>query len=252
MMLSALTKKQATASHFSKAAERYQSHAHVQKQAADILLKSLGARYKVALDLGCGPFVNSFELKKRCDYLVSMDLSESMLQQGVTPSICADMDTLPFQGDCFDLIFSNFAMQWSSDLAALLTHFYRVLKPGGRAHFSIVADGTLQEIKHAFSVLDNEPHINRFVTQNDIANAVAHTPFKLISSSFCHHKIFYDSPKLALNSIKEIGANHKVNSSEQPSGLMGKRKYRALLANYPKEQGQFPVSYQVAYIVIEK
>lgn len=252
MTVSQLSVKQATAEHFSKAAERYQTHAHVQKQAADILLKSLDAYYGIALDLGCGPFVNSFELKKRCNFVLSMDLSEAMLKKAITPSICADMDTLPFQSNRFDLIFSNFAMQWSSDLKTLLAGFYRILKPGGRAHFSIVADGTLQEINSAFSSLDNDRHINQFATQQDIECALNNTPLKLISSSFCHHKIFYDSAKLALNSIKEIGANHKINLGTKPAGLMGKAKYKSLLDNYPLEQGQYPVSYRVAYIVIEK
>lgn len=244
--------KKITAQHFSKAAERYHNHAHVQKQAADILIKSLDTDYGVALDLGCGPFVNSFELKKRCNTVISMDLSPAMLQQQVTASVCADMDNLPFKNNSFDLVFSNFAMQWSSNLPALFQSLYAVLKPGGRAHFSLVADGTLSEMINAFAAVDSKRHINQFVSQNEIEAALKQTAFKRISTSFCHHKVFYETAKEALNSIKEIGANHKVNSGEKSTGLMGKEKYKTLLANYKKEQSQFPVSYHVAYIVIEK
>ena len=143
-------------------------------------------------------------------------------------------------------------MQWSSNLPALFLSLYGVLKPGGRAHFSLVADGTLSEMINAFAAVDSKRHINQFVSQNDIEAALKQTAFKRISTSFCHHKVFYETAKKALNSIKEIGANHKVNSAEKSTGLMGKEKYKTLLANYKKEQSQFPVSYHVAYIVIGK
>lgn len=243
--------KQHTAAHFSKAASSYDQYAHVQKQAADIILKSLDSYYAVTLDLGSGPFVNSFELKKRSGYVVSADLSEAMLAEKVTTSVCADMDELPFLPNSFDLVFSNFAMQWSADIAMLFKQIHQVLKPGGKAHFSLVIEGTLSEIAQSFAAVDGKSHINSFLNEATLDSALKQSNLIVQSLSFCHHKIYYPSAKLAFNSIKAIGANFK-NGGQTNTGLMGKTKYQQLLANYPMEQNQYPVSYHVAYIVVEK
>ena len=244
--------KQVTAAHFAKAAGQYTEHAHVQKQAADILLKTLDKQYNTVLDLGSGPFVNSFELKKRAKFVVSADLSEAMLATKVTQSVCADMDNLPFLPNSFDLVFSNFAMQWSNDLAALLKQIKSVLKPGGKAHFSLVSDGTLHEIAETFKKIDNLEHINKFSTEEEIQSALALSQLKVHAISFCQHKIYYESAKDALTSIKAIGANHKNSQNSKRAGLLGKNAFRNMLSNYPVEQGKYPVSYHVAYIVVEK
>ncbi len=242
--------KQKTASLFSKAAADYVTHACVQKTAAAMLIKTLDTDYQKVLDLGAGPFVNSFELKKRSDYVISMDLSKAMLTQKVTPSICADMDSLPFKDNAFDLIFSNFAMQWSQNIEIVLTEVERVLKPGGRVHFSLVCDGSLHEIDRAFSVLETGSHINSFTSFKELDRIISTSNLKPISSTQCIHKQYFDSPACAIKSIKQIGANNHEQGAQK--GLFGKSQFKRVLNAYPMEKGQFPVSYAVAYIVLEK
>ena len=120
--------KLTTQTKFSKAAANYASHANVQKQAAAHLFKMMASKHQqgTCLDLGAGPLVNTAMLKTHFDTVLAMDLSHSMLSTEQNPhclKVCADMDNLPLQQSSLDCVFSNFAMQWSADLEALLKVF---------------------------------------------------------------------------------------------------------------------------------
>ena len=65
------------------------------------------------------------------------------------------------------------------------------------------------------------------------------------------HKDNYKDPLSAIKSIKEIGASNMVQAKVN-KGLMGKDRLKALLNAYPKSNNGFDVSYQVAYLTLEK
>lgn len=239
-----------TQAFFSKSAAQYEAHACVQKDAAAVLLKSLANDHQCALDLGAGPFVNTFELKKHAKQVVSMDLSEAMLANKVSQAVCADMDAMPFQDNVFDLVFSNFAMQWSQDLTLLLSEVKRILCHGGKAHFSLVCDGSLREIKQAFSAVDGQNHVNQFVDFDALQQHILKSGLECVSSTHCEHKQYFETPLNAIKSIKHIGANNIQHGGRK--GLLGKKAMQNLLNNYPQSQGKYAVTYVVAYLVLEK
>ncbi|MCF2859541.1 methyltransferase domain-containing protein [Pseudoalteromonas sp. SMS1] len=238
---------------FSRASAQYLKHANVQKRSAEILLANMNRRYGHMLDMGAGPMQHHNALSQKSDVLVALDLSQNMLRQGPESAhkVCADMDMLPFLPSSFDCIFSNFAMQWSSDLPLLLNKLYDVLKPDGSAHLSIVVDGSLREISTAWQGVDNHCHVNRFIEFDRLLQAAREAGFSVRSiSKRCLVDIF-DSPKDAMKSVKNIGAN-QLNSNTNRRGLVGKKSYQALLASYPLAGDCAHVSYEVAFLELTK
>ncbi|KZN39695.1 methyltransferase domain-containing protein [Pseudoalteromonas luteoviolacea] len=238
---------------FSRASAQYLKHANVQKRSAEILLASMNKNYGCMLDLGAGPMQHHKALSQKSDVLVALDLSQNMLYQGPKEAykVCADMDNLPFLPSSFDCVFSNFAMQWSSDLPKLLSKLHEVLKSNGRAHLSIVVDGSLREIAAAWKGVDTHCHVNKFIEFEYLLQAARDAGFGVRSVSKRCLVDMFDSPKEALKSVKNIGAN-QLSGNENRRGLVGKKSYQALLASYPMNGDCAHVSYEVAFLELTK
>ncbi len=246
--------KLTTQRQFSKAATNYQQHARVQAASSTVLLDHIGARHLgVCLDLGAGPGVNSHALSVRAQQLVSLDLSESMLQCARTLGgddnqvVCADMDTLPIHSAAIDTVFSNFAMQWSADLAALLCELHRILTANGRAYIAVVSEGSLEEVKAAFATAGVSA-INQFIRVGDLTIAAKQAGFKV---QWQHQaKLFdrFDSAKQALKSLSAIGAN----SCEHGHRHLSKNQYMQILNHLQGSQPGVELSYSVAFLELIK
>ncbi|MDP4984462.1 methyltransferase domain-containing protein [Pseudoalteromonas tunicata] len=247
--------KRLTADKFSKAALQYQEFALVQQQSADYLISQISPRSNaICLDLGAGPGVNSRALKKLFTRVIALDLSAHMLAQIPASLVdfkcCADMDALPFQPNSFDAVFSNFASQWSQDFATLLSQLHQTLKPGGRVYLTNVLAGSLAEIAQAWQAIDNQKHINSFLSYDEFKDIADHSSFKVIELHSKLHQQGFATALEAFKSIKAIGANTKM--AHQPTGLLGKKAFQTVLSAYPHQQGEFYVSYYVGYMVLEK
>lgn len=242
---------------FSHAANNYVEHANVQKQAALDLFKLIPttqqAKNKLCVDLGAGPLCNTKTLQGMFEQVIAMDLSLNMLQSSdvVAPRICADMDNLPLHNSSVDVIFSNFAVQWSANFERLLHAFYQALKPGGQAYISTVVDGSLNEIKTAFRVLDSHSHINHFNSEDNINQSVKKSGFKLNSAKTVIYSDQFASPLQAIRSIKAIGATTQNQATQRP-GLLTKQALQRVCNAYPLINNKAYVSYHVVLLSLEK
>lgn len=247
--------KTLTAKCFSKAALQYQANARVQARAAERLFALMDGEHKnIALDLGCGPGQHFDALSTFAERVVQLDLSESMLNSACNSAhkVCADMDALPFQTHSFDLVFSNFAVQWSQNLAELLEQLYIITKPNGSLYLSVVCDGSLSEIKEAYQRCGFDSRVNSFITPTKLERVIANSHFNLASLEFITLIDEFETPKEAFNSIKAIGANHVTTCNTKVSGLAGRARIMELFKQYPLVNGKAQVSYQVALIKMTK
>lgn len=242
---------------FSSAATSYVEHANVQKQAALELFKLIpaisGPNNKLCLDLGAGPLCNTTTLQSMFKQVIAMDLSLTMLQSSdvAAPRICADMDNLPLRANSVDVIYSNFAMQWSANFAKVMQGLYEVLKPGGQAYISTVVEGSLREIKTAFAALDSHSHINHFNSQDYINQSVVKAGFSIKSTK---KEVYHDqfiSPIQAIRSIKAIGATTQNQKNSRP-GLLTKQALHTVCNAYPLVNNKAHVSYHVVLLALEK
>ena len=242
---------------FSNAAVNYANVANVQKKAADDLFKlieySPSDKNKLCVDLGSGPLVNTPRLKNRYGSVLAMDLSLNMLKNSNLAAlrVCADMDTFPIQAASVDVIYSNFAVQWSTNLELLLQSLFKALKHGGQAYISTVVEGSLSEIKTAFAAVDSHNHVNTFDTVTNINHLVQMAGFTISQSTTKVYTDCYSSPLNAIRSIKSIGATTKSNDNNR-LGLLTKTALKKVCMAYPLANKQACVSYHVVLLSLIK
>jgi SAM-dependent methyltransferase len=86
------------------------------------------------LDLGCGDGVLTERIVEAGAVVIGVDASEEMIAAAQARGLdarLADGQALDFEAE-FDAAFSNAALHWMSDAAAVAAGVYRALKPGGR------------------------------------------------------------------------------------------------------------------------
>jgi trans-aconitate methyltransferase len=116
-------------------ADDYAQHARFVSDLAGPVLEWLAPQAgEHILDLGCGDGVLTAELARRGVRVLGVDISDSLLgaaaERGVETRRL-DGQALPFDGE-FDAVFSNAALHWMSDAAAVVDGIFRALKAGGR------------------------------------------------------------------------------------------------------------------------
>ena len=246
-----------TARCFSKAASDYANCARVQKRAAEILLSRLHnsaavlRAYPRLVDLGCGPHQNHSALVPFCSQYVGLDLSLTMLQQGSQASVCCDMDQLPLQSQSVDLIFSNFAIQWSASSKGLLKQMHQALRTQGKVLISTVLSGSLNEIATAWQGVDQCHHVNQFLTLDELIADAKNAGFTINWQQQQTLVDSYPTALAAVRSVKNIGGND-VRGNNKRQGLLGKAGYTKLLASYPRSNSGFDVSYEVGFLELSK
>ena len=251
--------KSAVAEAFGKAAETYDSHAAFQREVGTRLLELLpnDIKGKTVLDLGCGTGYFAALLRERGANVICCDLSQQMLDKA--KERCGlekmqyqlgDAESLPLASQSVDLVFSSLALQWCDDLSQPLREMRRVLKPSGGIYFSTLLDGSLSELREAWSVIDKYQHVNDFCSIDKIKIALAQ------SGSDCHQldlptiTVWYDSAFSLMRDLKGIGASYVHGRSQ---GLTSRSMLQNVEQAYQKfrnYKGLVPATYQVCLGVI--
>ena len=279
MSSSNVDSKQHLASSFGRASESYDRSAHLQKLVGHSLcdrFKSVfdstrHAQTSQLLDLGCGTgyfgqrLLDDFEPET----LILGDISEDMLRCALArseqwrtehvmprPSILAcqlDAENLGFCPDSIDLIYSSLAIQWASDLSAVMRGVKNCLRDGGLVGFSTLLDGTLFELKDAWASVDDQQHVNEFLLFEDHLETAKEHGLEIVLAEQIDVVLPYDKPIQLMKDLKAIGA-HNI-SSERPKSLMGKSKLNGVLRayeRYRRPDGTVPATYRVGYFVLRK
>ena len=254
--------KKKIAQSFGLAANTYDSVAHFQRWVGDSLIKKIPeCMPNTILDLGCGTGYFSKNIKNKFPnaQYIGLDLSEGMshyakLNHGPDCQwITGDADSLPFKNNSVDLIFSSLAIQWCANLPSLMAEIQRVLRPNGYFTFSTLINGSLEELKSAWAVVDNKQHVNDFFEKNDYRDAI--TASGLTIELLCEETKVLRYQKLTelMRELKGLGA-HNLNE-QRSTGLMGKKTLNTVISEYEKfrvEEGYLPASYEVLWGVLTK
>ncbi len=251
---------------FSKAADTYDTLAEFQHQTGERLL-SLLPDHSVdrVLDLGVGTgyFSSSLRGSYPAASMVELDISARMLelckhrsvesQDLQRTQIQADIEALPFQSQCFDLIFSNLSIQWCHNLDNVFYGIANNLADGGTAIVTTLVDGSLRELKQAWSAVDDAVHVNAFTCEQTVQASCVRAGLSINRWLLEDNIQSFATMAELIRSVKDIGA-HNMHPG-RPKGLMGKNKYRRFINAYEQLQlpsGQFPLSYRVLYMVLTK
>ena len=240
--------KRAVARAFGRAAGHYDAHAALQRLSGDALLARAPAHSgPQLLDAGCGTGWYSKQWRARGKQVTALDLSPQMLQQARANDaaqhyLAGDIDALPLADAGFDLVWSNLAVQWSDDLSQALSQFRRVLRPDGTLLFSTLSAGSLQEVHQAWSYLDEHPHANRFLSEQQIASDCAAHRLSCESALITLH---FPDALSAMRSLKGIGATHLHQGRDGP--LLTRQRLAQLEAHWPRDRHGFRLSYHLIY-----
>lgn len=245
--------KQAIAAAFGRAAQSYSRHDALQRQSADGLRTLLAENtFPSVLDAGCGPGSNSLAWRRSGSVVTAMDLSAPMLDEArrnraADHYLQADIEAIPLTDAQFSLVWSHLAVQWCASLPQALAELWRVAKPGGRVAFTTLLNGSLPELKQAWQAVDTQPHTNRFLSREEVNNALDGWRHRCAIQTITLH---FDDALSAMHSLKGIGATHL--HAGRPARPLTRGQLQDLAQAWPQRDGKYPLSYQLFHGIIER
>ncbi|HEX7339131.1 MAG TPA: malonyl-ACP O-methyltransferase BioC [Rhodanobacteraceae bacterium] len=243
---------------FARAAATYEAHAVVQREVQDELLARLVFyldQPKRILDVGAGTGEGTAKLKKRYPKadVVALDMTLPMLRLARRHSrllkpfarVAGTATRLPFADHSFDIVHSNLCFQWCTDLAALFAEMQRVLAPGGFLVFSTLGPDTLKELRAAFAHDGDTPHVAPFIDMHDIGDEMIAAGLRDPVLDVSRITLTYETPEGVLRDLKGLGATSA--DATRPRGLMGRARYRQMLAAYEtlRVDGRIPATCEI-------
>ena len=254
---------------FDRAARTYDGSAFLQREIADRLferLEYIKLEPFTALDIGCGTGYATAKLRERYVHanILGLDVATQMLatariqaksapwlqrfmRKAPTQSwLCGDAEALPLKTASVDLAISNLMLQWC-DPEQVAKEVARVLRPNGLFMFTTFGPDTLKELRTAFRVIDDQPHVNRFVDMHDIGDILVHAGFADPVMDQEIVTLTYAALKLLLKELKGIGAHNVLHG--RSSGLMGRGRWQRMVTAYEslRRDGRLPATFEVVY-----
>ncbi|MCV2525852.1 MAG: malonyl-ACP O-methyltransferase BioC [Candidatus Lightella neohaematopini] len=237
---------------FSKSANHYDEYAYLQRKCGNTLCKLLGTVNKqYLLDAGCGTGWFSKYWKLYNNNVIALDISPGMIMyakknKSAHMYLLGDIEQLPLMNSSIDIIYSNLAVQWCINLESVLVEFFRVLKPGGKLAVSTLANGSLIELKQAWSKIDNDIHVNKFLSIKNISSIFSIYRHNIIIRTY---KIYHNKLLNLLKEIKGVGANYLY--SRNAFGLTSSNKLKLLEKYWPNKSNKLlSLSYKVVYGIL--
>lgn len=250
---------------FNGAAHTYDDNALLQHEAGSRLadrLQLFTIKPELILDLGMatGKTTKLVADKYPNSKVIGLDFAENMLEIAKATNLkdiknveclLSDINTLPFDDNSVDLIFSNFTLQWCENITKMFKECHRVLKNEGLFIFSIPGPDTLAELRYVFDQVDsNFDHVNNFIDMHDLGDILVQTKFAHPVMDSEHFTLTYSSVINILKDLKAVGAN-TVLSENIKNNLMSKSKLAQLEKQYKShfilEDGKLPLTYEVSY-----
>jgi malonyl-CoA O-methyltransferase len=250
---------------FAAASTTYDEAADLQKKAGRRLLAALGSinANQTVLDLGCGTGFVLQELVKiyqEHPHLIALDIAHPMLKtamlkvnnESAISYICADAEHLPLQAQTVDVIISNLALQWCSDLTKVFNGISRVLTPSGRFCFTTFGPQTLHELKSAWRTVDGYPHVNEFYHHDVIRQALSKTGFQVLDISIAADVMYYRTVWELMSQLKRLGA--QTVTTNQKTSLSGKSGVRRMASAYQQLEraGQVPATFETITVIASR
>lgn len=232
---------------FNKAANSYDDNCLVQQQVGKKLIQLAKSYLETTpsnlIDLGCGTGIITEELAAQFDFQTfhAIDIATKLLKLAsdrlkhtgvqVYPT---NFDELPSIHSSFDLIFSNMALHWSTNIALTFKSLIALMNPHSLFAFSIPLTGTFLELPANMR--------NSFFTSSDIQQKLDRAGFNLLAHH--HEKIAtsFENTLSGLRLIKKTGVNY-VRDKKQ-LGLKGK--------SFLKQLHLQQLTYCIGYFIVKR
>jgi malonyl-CoA O-methyltransferase len=246
---------------FAKAATSYNDAAIVQKEILIRLLDKLKAlqqdQVDVLLDVGSGTGLASELLREHYgnNSYYAIDFALPMLAWAKNENkvnyqyaVCGEVESLPFQDNSLDIIFSASTFQWCNDVGAAFQESCRVLKDQGLLLFSSFGPDTLKELRYCFAQVDNHPHVSSFIDMQSLGDGLLASGFESPVMESEIITVEYSDPMHLLKDLQDTGATNHLE--QRARGLMTRKRLNEVVQEYKKlvlPNGKYPASYEVLY-----
>ncbi len=247
---------------FHRAAPDYDAAARLQRQTRLELLGRLEyfrLEPGCILDLGAGPGQAAIALQRAHPgaQVLALDIAFGMLQclpprrwpwsAAVPERLCADALALPLRAGSVDLVFSNLMLQWCERPDQVFLEVARVLRPGGLLLFSSFGPGTLEELRTAWSAVDDAVHVSEFPTLQQLGAALLAAGLESPVIDGDEQVLHYPDAYALMRELKQVGAHNAARA--RPRGLTGRHRMQGMIDAYERmrlEPG-LPARYEVLY-----
>jgi len=245
---------------FARAAEDYDEAAVLQREIGRRLLGRLEyirLQPEMIVDIGAGTGEACTSLLKRYPKasVIALDFALPMLHRAKRRGrilrrplpLCADLEQLPLAAHCVDIIYSNAALQWCSDLSSTFREFRRVLRPGGLLMFTTFGPDTLNELRSAWAQVDGGTHVSSFEDMHDIGDMLVEARFADPVIDAEQITMTYESIDQLMHDIKSIGAQNAA--AGRSKGLTGKKRMQQFRHAYEqyRSDGRIPSTWEIVY-----
>ena len=246
---------------FSAAAGTYDAHAVVQNAIATKLAFLISSTPSVGriLEVGCGTGVFTRHLLGRFPHAAidAIDLSPTMIDFArgnfaAAPTLhWQAADARSFRGGPYELIASNCAMHWIDPLIEGLDNLARLLKPRGELTFSIMLDGTFQELREARRrVAPEKQPMGRLPRLREVVDSLELSGCEVIESLEETETAAYETAADFLQTIHDMGlTGGAVSRAPRP---LNRRELDRLLSDYDAHyrfrDGHVFATFKVGYL----
>jgi len=243
--------------HFSEAAAIFDSAALVHQRAAGELvdrLQYVRLSPVAALDLGCATGFCTALLAERFPqtHMVGLDLSFAMLANSSmletrTGRVAGDAELLPLVEQSIDLVVSNLLLPWCEP-ANLFSEVHRVLRPAGVFAFSSFGPDTLKELRGAWSIVDDTPHVHAFIDMHNLGDMLLAAGFAEPVMDTETLTVTYDTLGGLLDDLRATGGSNALYARRRT--LTGRHRAERLQAAYESfrgADGRLPSTWEIVY-----
>lgn len=199
------------------------------RRAADDILERLSfirRDFPIAVDLGATTGTLSSRLREARigkDLLISLDLSECLLDGMSGLRVVADEEFLPIRTASLDLVVSALSLQLINDLPGVLLQVRRALKPDGLMMVSLLGGLSLYELRDAFVLAETEttggasPRVIPFADVRELGGLLQRAEFALPVADSETVEVGYESALHLMRELRAMGwANSLVERSRTP------------------------------------
>lgn len=246
---------------FNRAANHYEKHAVLQKEAMlrlmDRVESDLKLPPKTTLDLGCGtgwacqPLLELYPKT----HIIAVDFAANMLAQINTnehiTTRTSDAHCIDIGANSVDLVYSNLMLQWCNE-DTVFKEIKRALKPGGIMHITTMGEHTLHELKSAWRNIDEQPHVNDFTPATKLADLLFKNGFEEVVADSELITMTYNNLIDLMRDIKNIGAHN--TDHKRKKGLSTSYTIKRLNNAYQQfvENNIYPATYELVYLRAKK
>ncbi|KAM3140915.1 hypothetical protein pb186bvf_006926 [Paramecium bursaria] len=135
--------------------------------------------------------------------------------------ICCDEEFWPFEENKLDLIVSNLHLHWVNEIQVVMSKWSDSLIPDGMLIGSIFGSDTLQEMRIAFTLAENErdggvsQHTSPFISITELGNLLSRINFTLPTIVSDRRTIGFDSVYHLMQFLQDEGENEALLQKRQ-------------------------------------